>query len=184
MADISFRAGVDIHSAFSDGKIHVEKSEWGTFIHRVLCACHPELKEDDLKKVIKRLAACYEIENTKLLRELPGNIQSFYKWAKEEFKPLRIYKELPLMMEMDGQLINGIADLVLENESEVLLVDYKTFTGDAAALEAKAKTFSGQLNLYMDILQKGFAGKNIRGGIYFVMEGRFVEVGTKLKNYY
>ncbi len=57
-------------------------------------------------------------------------------------------------------------------------------TGDAAALEAKAKSFSGQLQLYMDILKKGFAGKKVRGGIYFVMKGRFVEVGTKLRNDY
>jgi ATP-dependent exoDNAse (exonuclease V) beta subunit len=75
------------------------------------------------------------------------------------------------MMETNGQLVDGIADLVIETEHEVILIDYKTFTGDSAQMQWKAKTFSGQLKLYMDILKRGFQGKKIRGGIYFVMKG-------------
>ena len=75
------------------------------------------------------------------------------------------------MMERNGQLIDGIADLVIEIKDEVILIDYKTFNGNATEIQWKAKTFSGQLKLYMDILKKGFPGKKVRVGIYFVMKG-------------
>ncbi len=51
------------------------------------------------------------------------------------------------------------------------MIDYKTFSGNATEMQWKAKTFSGQLKLYMDILQQGFPEKKVRGGIYFVMKG-------------
>ncbi len=78
------------------------------------------------------------------------------------------------MMETNGQLVDSIAYLVIETEDEVILIDYKTFTGDPAQMQWKAKTFSGQLKLYMDILQQGFPGKKARGGVYFVMKGVMV----------
>jgi hypothetical protein len=44
-------------------------------------------------------------------------------------------------------------------------------------MQWKAKTFSGQLKLYVDILQQGFPGKKVRSGIYFVMKGVVVWMG-------
>jgi ATP-dependent exoDNAse (exonuclease V) beta subunit len=80
------------------------------------------------------------------------------------------------MMESNGQLVDGIADMVVETADEVILIDYKTFTGDKAAMQFKAKEFTGQLKFYMDILRKGFLGKKVKGGIYFVMRGVMVWV--------
>ena len=78
------------------------------------------------------------------------------------------------MMEINGQLVDGIADLVIETSDKIYLIDYKTFTGNTAELQWKATTFSGQLQLYMDILKKGFPDKEIYAGIYFVMKGVIV----------
>ena len=78
------------------------------------------------------------------------------------------------MMEKEVQLINGIADLVIETDEQVILIDYKTFTGDEAALRYKAQTFSGQLKIYEEVLRKHFSDKEIRVAIYFIMAGRLV----------
>jgi len=78
------------------------------------------------------------------------------------------------MMESNGRLIDGIADLVVETIDKIYLIDYKTFAGNTAQLQSKATTFSGQLQLYMDILKKGFPDKEIYAGIYFVMKGIIV----------
>ncbi len=110
-------------------------------------------------------------------KELLHVVQEFYNWLAKEFNPVKLYNELPLMMERDGQLVDGIADLVIETDHEIILMDYKTFSGDSAQMQWKAKTFSGQLKLYMDILQQGFPGKKVRGGIYFVMKGVVVWMG-------
>jgi ATP-dependent exoDNAse (exonuclease V) beta subunit len=88
------------------------------------------------------------------------------------------------MMEKEGQFINGIADLVIETDKEVLLIDYKTFTGDDAALRYKAQTFSGQLRIYEEVLSKYFSDKEIKMAIYFIMVGRLVwmQPGRKVQS--
>ena len=78
------------------------------------------------------------------------------------------------MMESGDQFINGIADLVIETEDKVLLIDYKTFSGNEKSLQWKASTFSGQLKIYREILQKKYPNKEVIAGIYFVMAGRIV----------
>jgi ATP-dependent exoDNAse (exonuclease V) beta subunit len=174
--DVTFTEGFDIHTPFSDHKIEVERSEFGTFIHRVFCAYNPAMKDSQVKDFISRLAVCYGINSSKIQEELLFRLREFYKWIETEFKPIKIYKELPLMMESNGQLVDGIADMVVETADEVILIDYKTFTGDKAAMQFKAKEFTGQLKFYMDILRKGFLGKKVKGGIYFVMRGVMVWV--------
>jgi ATP-dependent exoDNAse (exonuclease V) beta subunit len=119
-------------------------------------------KDEDFKKVHK---------------ELIQQAHSFYNWIEKEFKGASIHKELPVMMEQNGQLTVGVVDMVIETETTVTIIDYKTFTGDDAALAARAKSFSGQVKSYMDIMGKGFPKKKIQGRIYFIMSGRFLEVG-------
>jgi|ERR1035437_3943337 ATP-dependent exoDNAse (exonuclease V) beta subunit len=174
--DITFKEGVEIHSAFEDEKIDVEESEFGSFIHRVFCAYDTVMTKDQTNELIKRLADCYQVEAPKLKAKLLDRLPEFYGWIEKEFKPIKLHKELPLMMEANGQLVDGIADLVIETADEVILIDYKTFNGDAASMKGKLATFSGQLKLYKEILKKGFPGKKIIGGIYFVMKGELAWV--------
>jgi ATP-dependent exoDNAse (exonuclease V) beta subunit len=190
--DVSFKEGISIHNSFSDNKPDGERSDFGTFIHRVFCAYKPTMNEDQIKDLINRLGVCYGFDKPVMQKELLYVVHEFYNWLAKEFTPGKIYNELPLMMERDGQLVDGIADLVIETDHEIILIDYKTFIGDLAQMQWKAKTFSGQLKLYMDILRQGFPGKNVRGGIYFVMKGfvvwmggeqvEMVEVNTKLQS--
>jgi ATP-dependent helicase/nuclease subunit A len=169
--EVSFKEDIAIHNAFSRGDFDGEKSDFGTFIHRVFCAYDPAMNDFKSKEIISRLGNCYGFNNPKLNDEILHFVSAFYKWIESEFRPIKIYKELPMMMERNGQLIDGIADLVIETKNELILIDYKTFSGNSAELKSKAKTFSGQLKLYMDILRQGFPGKKVRGGIYFLMKG-------------
>jgi ATP-dependent exoDNAse (exonuclease V) beta subunit len=107
-------------------------------------------KDEDFKRVHK---------------EFIQQARSFYSWIEKEFKGASIHKELPVMMEQNGQLTVGVVDMVIETETTVTIIDYKTFTGDDAALAARAKSFSGQVKSYMDIMGKGFPKKKIQGGI-------------------
>ncbi len=59
----------------------------------------------------------------------------------------------------------------------ISLLLFATFSGNVTEMQWKAKTFSGQLKLYMDILRQGFPAKKVRGGIYFVMKGVVVWMG-------
>lgn len=92
-----------------------------------------------------------------------------------------VHKELPKQAHTDsGQQIDGYVDLVIEIGEALLIIDYKTFvaqTYNQELYEKKALEFSGQLALYADLLEKSF-GKRVDGSfIYFVFEGKMMEVG-------
>lgn len=133
------------------------------------------MKDDAAKDLIRRLADQYDFTQNIDEEELLHRIRDFYKWIVN-LKPIHIHKELPVMMEADGQLISGFADMVIETASSVILIDYKTFVGNSAAMKWRAKSFSGQLKMYTDILKKVYPNKEIRSGIYFIMMGKWWEV--------
>jgi ATP-dependent exoDNAse (exonuclease V) beta subunit len=170
--ELTYKDSLTIHDSFASVvKSYEEKTDFGSFIHRFLCAFHPSMTDGEAKLLIERIDNDEDFK--KVHKELIPQARSFYSWIGKEFKGATIRKELHVMMEADGQLIDGIADLVIETSDEMILIDYKTFEG-AAAMKDKASTFSGQLKLYMNILKKGFPGKKVRGGIYFVMMGKIL----------
>jgi ATP-dependent exoDNAse (exonuclease V) beta subunit len=177
IADVlNYEEGLNIHDAFLTGlDAGEEKADFGTFVHNVICAFHPSMSDRELIAIIQRVGAAQDckpdFQNT-----LVQQIRAFYNWIDRSFDHTKIHKELPAMMEGNGQLTVGVMDMVVETETSVTVIDYKTFTGDKAAMQWKAKSFSGQLQLYMDILKRGFRGKQVRGAIYFVMMGEVVWV--------
>lgn len=55
-------------------------------------------------------------------------------------------RELPVIAKLNGQLINGIIDLLVEEMDGYVLIDHKSYRG--TDLESKAISYSGQLALY------------------------------------
>jgi ATP-dependent helicase/nuclease subunit A len=150
-----------------------EKSTFGSVIHHFMCAFRLSMTDTEAEALIKRLATNADVPVDEQINQLASQARNFFQWI-DGLRPKQIHKELPLMMEKDGQFINGIADLVIETDKEVVLIDYKTFTGDDAALRYKAQTFSGQLKIYEEVLRKYFSGKEIKMAIYFIMVGKLV----------
>ena len=171
----SFHESLPISGSIQSSGFDIdERSVFGTFIHHFMCAYQLSASDAEAKGLARRLAKSYGLVVEAAEDQLVVQARAFHKWINESFQPLHVHKELPLMMEKDGQFINGIADMVIETEKEIILVDYKTFAGNEASLQYKAKTFTGQLQIYSEVLQKFFKGKSIRAGIYFVMEGKMV----------
>jgi ATP-dependent helicase/nuclease subunit A len=171
----SFNESATVGTAIATSDIVIEeRSAFGTFIHQVMCAAHAAMSEQETRALITRLAANYEIPLKNFETVFTKQVYEFFHWIETSYKPQRVHKELPLMMDSGGQFINGIADLVIETEQQIVLIDYKTFTGNEQSLRWKAQTFSGQLNIYRDILSKYFRGKEVLAGIYFIIEGKIV----------
>ncbi len=174
--ELTYRDSLTIHNSFTSVvNSYEEKTDFGSFIHRFLCAFHPSMTDGEAMVSMERIDKDEDFK--KVHKELIQQARSFYNWIEKEFKGATIRKELPVMIEQNGQLTVGVVDMVIDTETTVTIIDYKTFTGDDAALSARAKSFSGQVKTYMDVIAKGFPGKKIRGGIYFIMAGKFLEVG-------
>ena len=59
------------------------------------------------------------------------------------------YQELPLVMEQEGTVLEGVADLVFREEGKWTVVDYKT-----DADPSKAQSYSRQVGLYVRMLER------------------------------
>jgi ATP-dependent exoDNAse (exonuclease V) beta subunit len=175
LPDYSFNESATIGTSLATRDLVIdERSAFGTFIHQVMCSAHAQMSEKEIKALITRLSASYEVPLKDFETGLAKQVHGFFQWIETAYHPQRIYKELPMMMQRDGQFINGIADLVIETKERLVLIDYKTFSGNEESLRWKASTFSGQLNIYSEILSKYFSGKKVVAGIYFVLEGKIV----------
>jgi ATP-dependent helicase/nuclease subunit A len=63
-------------------------------------------------------------------------------------KARRVYRELPLFFPEEGKLVEGIVDLVFEEEDGFVVVDYKTEGAAPGEELARADRHAAQLRAY------------------------------------
>lgn len=158
---------------------------FGTCIHAILCAHSPEMKESEQLQLIERLLENFGFTGIISPADLVTSIRQFNEWMGLRYKSAAYYKEYPMMVEKGNQILSGIADLVIETPEEILLIDYKTFSGYAdsdknrESCEWRARTYSGQMALYQEMLERVWTGRKVETVIWFVIAGAVVKVGVK-----
>ena len=145
--------------------------ELGVMIHRVICAYRKELGEAENLSMIHGYLEEYGMEEMDAAKLLVG-IERLMEYVGDG----EVEREYPVrwMLE-DGGVANGTADLLIRRKDGVEIVDYKTM--HAEDLEGKALEYSGQLKKYGEMVEKASGEKVGRYGVYFVMEGKMVELG-------
>ena len=84
--------------------------------------------------------------------------------------------EVPLRLKSGGRLIAGTADLVVDTERELVLVDHKVILCPEEAAVQKAAAYAGQLTAYKEILERA-EGKSIKSmWIHLPVQGKLVEI--------
>ncbi|MCX6266266.1 MAG: PD-(D/E)XK nuclease family protein, partial [Bacteroidetes bacterium] len=154
---------------------------FGTCIHAILCAYHPEMKEPEQLQLIERLLKNFGFTGIISPADLVTSIRLFTEWIGRRYKSAAYYKEYPMMVEKGNQIFSGIADLVIETTEEILLIDYKTFPGhydpdkNHESCEWRARTYSGQMALYQEMLERVWPGRKVETVIWFVIAGALVK---------
>lgn len=96
-------------------------------------------------------------------------------------KPLNTYRELSLSMAKDGHMYMGSADLVLEFDDHLTLIDYKTYPGTLQnILDPQGAHYvgnhAGQLDAYAEILETSTGKKVTQKLIYYPVMGKVIEL--------
>ena len=109
------------------------------------------------------------------------NTHQFTNYLKETFQILKEYPEMYLEKMIGNQKAVGEADLVLELENEIILIDYKSFPGKKEDIfnissEFYAGKYTGQLEMYAQMLSDYFEKPVSRQIIYYVVQGVLVEL--------
>ena len=140
------------------------------------------MKESEQLQLVERLLENFGFTSIVSPTDLIISIRLFNEWIGLRYKSAAYYKEYPMMVEKGTQILTGIADLVIETPHEILLIDYKTFPGHAdpdknrESSEWRALTYSGQMALYKEMLQRVWPGRKVETVIWFVIAGSLVKI--------
>ena len=92
------------------------------------------------------------------------------------FRGWRHFKEIPVRYHEGGQLISGIADLVLSDGSSFVLVDYKSFAGTHADCVSLSAKYAPQLYAYAKGLSLAGSGRCAGIYLYYAVSNCMVRV--------
>jgi ATP-dependent helicase/nuclease subunit A len=88
----------------------------------------------------------------------------------------RSMREVPISVIMEGKLVEGSIDLLLEEEDGLVVVDYKTDDLEEGSIEERVASYRGQLELYARCLQKA-TGKPVKeAALLFARSGLTVKI--------
>ena len=106
-------------------------------------------------------------------------VNRFQNLVAEHFHPKSVLVEVPFeYVNEAGQRITGFMDLLLETAAGWIVVDHKSFPGAQKDWKTKALSYTGQLKIYQDALEKN--GRVCQGlWIHFAVGGGLVEVARE-----
>jgi ATP-dependent helicase/nuclease subunit A len=125
------------------------------------------------------LVQAYGLSNTLFPETLRTSAERLDNWISSRWpEGIARHNELPLQWRMENRLIRGIADMVLENEEALWLLDHKSFPGSQNQLadHITEKAYPGQLWYYKAALEAA-TGKPVRGVfLHFPLSAAMVEI--------
>jgi ATP-dependent helicase/nuclease subunit A len=144
----------------------------GKIIHKILeVAVNIKAKNNDrkiiLEKYLKNKFLLNQGQQDKVLTEVFNVLENedFAQILKADFKT-----EVPIIGEIDGKIISGKIDLLINEKDQLTIIDYKSNLGNADRRELMMK-YKIQLDLYKTILEKIYPRKKIRCGVMWTDEG-------------
>ena len=161
--DKTYKKVFEIESLkFSEG---IDATDIGTLVHNTLEALPQGSWTSDLIKEISPKLSDYYIQR---LINLSNN---------EYFRELQnhtVYKEYPFIINKDNQRQRGIIDYLVETDSEIFIIDFKT---DALDSESEfIERYYEQLSFYKESLRLAFSEKEISAQIYSFRLETFIPI--------
>jgi len=160
-------------------------SEWGSIIHRMLATLSADSGSDLELLVVSSLAEAERSPDEKdealeLLRGMVGS-QLWQRCCRST----RRFMEIPFSTSVrdetaglaPGTVVNGIIDLVFEEDGSWVIADYKTDAiGSPRKLQELTAYYAPQVSLYRQFWESLTGQKVKEAGLYFTSVGEWVEV--------
>ncbi|MDF1862128.1 MAG: UvrD-helicase domain-containing protein [Verrucomicrobiales bacterium] len=149
----------------------------GDVMHRIFAVeiLNPESDEGVRLQRISDLLAGYDLESHLEPSTVAATVDRYRAFVKEQFSPISEQVEVPFSyLNESGQRVSGFIDHLLETEAGPVILDHKIFPGKREDWEAKALSYSGQLQTYAEAV--GSAGHPVTTRIHLVTAGAILEV--------
>lgn len=157
----------------------IEMSVVGTCLHNFFCIYQHGSENERVAKRVIESAGCAEVlPDTGAVVESMDNLYQFMTARYGEAK--RIYRELPISAERDGQILRGDIDLLWEREDGCVVVDYKSYPGSVEEITNRegahyAGKYMPQLQIYRELIE-ATSRKVVDCLIYYAVQGVVVRI--------
>jgi ATP-dependent helicase/nuclease subunit A len=115
----------------------------------------------------KRLAIAHDITktwgitNSVEASDLLASSDRFYSLIQKLWPNSKIYREVPMELELDGSLIRGSIDCLVVSETDVAIIDHKTSESSFEEFLELGQRYQLQLAAYAEATRRQFASKSI-----------------------
>jgi ATP-dependent exoDNAse (exonuclease V) beta subunit len=159
----------------------VSRDRIGTALHAFLAADYPELSHAERLSLGIRLLAGAGLDASFTAESLLSASDSLRAFVATRWPGAIWHREVPVSAALDSEhglrRIEGTIDLLLQTPAGFVIIDHKSFPGNAAMWAAKALEYAPQLLTYaMTIEMSG--GLVIGQFIHFTVGGGMVEVAA------
>jgi ATP-dependent exoDNAse (exonuclease V) beta subunit len=147
----------------------------GSACHAFFSADRGGLSDEERREVARGLLEAHGVLSALRPEDLAREGTSLRSWLDTRWPRARWHWEWPLMSRIpDGSQIHGFADLVLELERGLVLIDHKCVAGDLPQALASAKSYGGQLRVYCGMLERATGKKVEAAWIHLALQGATV----------
>lgn len=153
-----------------------DMAELGDAVHAFLAADDPGRARAAREAMARDLLARHGVVGKLEPGPLVDGADAFRAKIAGLYRVLAWRPEWPLAVRVDGQVIAGWADLVLEVEGGLVVVDHKSFPGDRKEWPARALGHAGQLAAYARALGTATDRPVLATWIHYPIGGGLVEV--------
>lgn len=121
----------------------------------------------------------HEVESYIEPTEMTQLAQKWWEYLHQEFDIRQDHRKYPLTHFHNSRIFKTVADLILETEAGLIVIQHSSFSGEDKHWVKKAMELSDWFFLCAEALQKTFRKKVIHTYVHFVLAGAMVEVETK-----
>jgi ATP-dependent helicase/nuclease subunit A len=139
---------------------NINARDYGDAMHRIIAAEILNPNHPVRQTRVARLLAHWGLEKFLTPDQVLATVDIYRQWIEDRFNPIQQLIEVPFTHTTpDGQLATGFIDHLLLTPSGPIIIDHKIFPGPKSMWQQTALSYSGQLNLYQQVVSARHPGQ-------------------------
>lgn len=148
----------------------------GNALHAFLAVDCGAFDVNRKRTIAQELLTAHGSDGAVSAEDLVAAADAFHAWIETRWPGATLRREVPLHAFTDGVVVDGTADLLVETEKGVVIIDHKSFPGSTAQARDRAAKYAPQLAAYKRVVEMATKKPVIETGIHMPVAGLYFTV--------
>ena len=157
----------------------VEIRRLGLALHAFLAVDSSAFDANRKLNIARGLLKAHVPEGSVSPDELVAASDAFFAWIEQKWPGATMRREVPIHAFVDGVIVDGTVDLLLETSSGIVIIDHKSFPGSSAQAKVRVEKYGHQLAAYKRVVELATKLDVIEMGIHMPVTGLYFSVEVK-----